>query len=250
MRSGFADYQYHALICNPDLITRNRLKTACSAIPRFGRIGMCEGLTQAAEVMSGEIEFNVVFISDRIPQDEITNFIKTRRGTKQGQDAAYIIVNSASTADNSSIIAQNMLIGADGFLFEPFSIDSLVEITELAKTLKRDRAREREAAALTFVLNDIIPQIDLIAQLKSTGLDMGPNLKRLREMCTIFKTLTGESFSHYAELAEKKFGAASVPVVGKKKYAGVSDRVKKRLEEKHREELARKAGSARPDKPA
>jgi hypothetical protein len=199
--------------------------------------------------MSGDIEFNVVFVSDRIPQDEISRFIKERRQTKQGQDAAYIIVFS-KTSDDSSSVAQNMLVGADGFLFEPYSIDSLVEITELAKTVKRDRSREREATALTMVLNDVLPQIDLVAQLKSSGLDLGPNLKRLREMCALFKTLSGESFTHYTEIAEKKFSEAQIPVVGKKKYGGVSDRVKKRLEEKHREDLLRKSGTSATDKPA
>lgn len=248
MKSGHVDYKYHALICDPDLVTRNRLKTAASAVPRFGRIGMSESFRQAIDVMSGEMEFNVVFISDRIPQSEISTFIRDRRQTQQGQDAAYVIV-LAKKADDTATVAQNMMVGADGFLFEPYSIDSLVEITELAKTVKRDRSREREATALTIVLNDIIPQIDLIAQLKASGIDLGPNMKRLRDMCSIFRTLGDDSFAHYIAIASEKFEKAPVPVVGKKKYGGVSDRVKKRLEEKHREDLARKAGAV-PPKPA
>lgn len=246
MNSGNNNFEkYDALICDPDMNTRVRLKTAATAVPRFGRIGQCGALREAVDVMSGDVSFNVVFISNRIPQEAITGFIRKGRETPQGQDAAYIIVLSGSAQD-SSTVAANVMVGADGFLFEPYSVESLTEITGLAARVKGERSRTREAAALSLVISDVMGQLDLIAQLKSSGLDLGPNLKKLRDMCGIFKTLNKESFDSYTSIAIEKFENAPVPVQGKKKYGGVSDRVKKRMEEKHKVELAKKAGLIEP----
>lgn len=242
MNSGHHFEKYDALICDPDITSRVRLKTATTAVPRFGRIGHCGSLAEANEALMGQLPFNVVFVSNRIPQEEITDFIKKGRQTPQGEDAAFIVM-LASTAQDSSTVAENVMIGADGFLFEPYSVDSLTEITMLAAKIKRDRCRAREAAALTLVINDAINQVDLIAQLKRRGMDLGPNMKKFREMCAIFRNLNQESFQNYATIAVDKFQAAPLPVIGKKKYSGVSDRVKKLLEEKHKAELARKAGA-------
>lgn len=245
MNSGHVFEKYDALICDPDIATRIRLKTATTAVPRFGRIGHCGSLPEASEALTGQLSFNVVFVSNRIPQEEITSFILKGRETPQGQDAAYIVV-LAGTAQDSSTVAQNVMVGADGFLFEPYSVDSLVEITALAAKVKRDRSRAREAAALGLVVNDVISQIDIVAQLKKSGMDLGPNMKKLREMCALFRNLTKDAFANYAMIAVEKFQAAPVPSSGRKKYGGVSDRVKKRLEEKNRIELARKAGLPEP----
>lgn len=243
MSSPYVFEKFDALICDPDVSTRIRLKTATTAVPRFGRIGHCGTLPEATEALAGQLPFNVVFLSNRLPQEEISEFIKKGRETQQGQDAAYIVV-LAGTYQDSSTVAENVLVGADGFLFEPYSVDSLTEITMIAAKVKRERSFAREAAALTLVITDVMGQIDLIAQLKANGLDMGPNLKRLRELCAVFKTLSKDSLLNYTMIAIEKFQAAEVPTNGKKKYGGVSDRVKKRLEEKHRLELAKKAGVA------
>ncbi|MFM1848754.1 MAG: hypothetical protein RL417_2228 [Pseudomonadota bacterium] len=241
MNINFTNERYDALICDSEIANRIRLKTATTAVPRFGRIGHCGSLAEATEAMAGQLSFNVVFISNRIPQEEITDFIKKGRGSPQGQDAAYIVV-LAGSAQDSSTVAENVMVGADGFLFEPYSVESLTEITALAAKVKRDRTRSREAAALSLVLGDVMSQVDLIAQLKASGLDLGPNLKKFREMCAIFKSLGKDSFENYTVIAIDKFENAQVPMIGKKNYGGVSDRVKKRMEEKAKLELAKRAG--------
>ena len=237
-------YDLEALIIDPDMATRVRLKQATTAVPQFGKVLQANSIDEADQKLKvGEAAFNVVFISNRFPNAATTDFITAAKKTAGGQDAAYILVLEAKSQD-SSTVASTVLVGADGLLFEPYSIDQLVEITNLAAAVKAERGIERERAAFRFLLGDVMNQLDLIAQLKSNGMDMGPNLKRLREMCLIFTTLEGESKTNYLGVAGEMFEKAPVPKPIVKRYRGVSERVKKRTAEKTRKQLAAAAAAA------
>src|SRR5690606_25750258 len=133
----------------------------------------------------------------------------------------------------STTVTQNVLIGADGMLFEPYSVDQLVEITELAARVKRERSQERERAALKFLLNDIMHQIDLIAYLKSNGYDVGRGQRKFKQMCAVLDSLEESSREVYFDLAVQMFADAPFPRhIYQKSYAGASSRVKKKMETK------------------
>ena len=125
------------------------------------------------------------------------------------------------------------MMGADGFLFEPYSVDQLVEITDLAAKVKAERSLAREQAALGFLLNDVMQQIDLIAYLRSAGYDVGRGMRRFKQMCTVFGTLEGESLDLYYNLAVDKFIEAPFPKkMYQANYKGASKRVKEKMEKK------------------
>lgn len=221
-----------SLVIESDMPARNRLKQAAISIPEFGKMefqsNTAEGLQR---LTSGGMNYDVVFVSYRIASEEVVSFIKQGKEAKHAQDAAFILI--LENADqNSSVVASNMLVGADGLLFEPFSVDQLVEITRLAAKVKRERADAREKAALKVLVQDISTQIDLLSQLKKHGYDVGTTQKKLREVCAVLKTLDPNALNYYFETVVEHLENAPLPrpLAGKLAYGGVSSRVKKKME--------------------
>ncbi len=225
--------KYDALIVDSDLDRRMRLKQAANSVVQFSKLQLVNHLEEAENrIKASEKSIDVIFLNFSFGQEEIARFIKMAKEEKQSQDAAFVLVLGGKDQD-SSVVAQNVMIGADGVLFEPYSVDSLVEITELAARVKSERSAGREKAAMVFLLNDIMQQIDLIAFLKSAGYDVGRGIKRFKQMCGVLANLEGDSKSIYYDVAVEKFSNAPFPEkLAQKNYKGASKRVRERMEKK------------------
>ncbi|MDC0357418.1 hypothetical protein OAO01_01255 [Oligoflexia bacterium] len=233
----YTPVRYNALIIDPDLDTRMRLKAATTSVVQFGKVQLVTSITEATRRLEAGEACDVMFLSYRFERADIGTFIKNAKETKAAQDAAYVLVLQTSEQD-SQTVAENVMIGADGLLFEPYSVDYLVEITELAARVKKERGAAREAAALKFLLTDVMHQIDLIAYLKSVGYDVGRGIRRFKQMCGVFNTLEKDSLEVYYDLAVDMFSEAPFPKkIYQKNYKGASSRVKKKMEQKLLAEL-------------
>ncbi|NDC38072.1 MAG: hypothetical protein EBZ48_08460 [Proteobacteria bacterium] len=232
-------HSFDAIITDPDLDTRMRLKQASSSVHQFGKVYQAQSLKDATAKLGEESQIDVCFISYRFDQAEVTNFIKDAKALKGGQDAAYILVLK-SKDQQSSTVATNVIAGFDGFLFEPYSVEQLVELTSLAARVRKERSGERESAALRFLLNDIMNQIDQVAYLKAAGFDMGPSLKKFKDMCSVLGSLSPESKVIYETLAVDLFEQAPLPkkIFQRKIYGGASSRVKRRQEKEIAAQIA------------
>lgn len=228
--------KYESIVIDNDMAARMRLKTATTSVPSFGNVRMISTLHEAQSVLSASGHVDVIFISNRFPDREINPFIKSAKETGGGQDSAYILVLKTEDQE-SNTVAKNVLGGADGCLLEPYSVDQLVEITDLAARVKQERSQERQAAALRFLVQDTMKQLDRVWYLKSCGFDVGINMRKLKDMCKVFETLETESHELYLEIVVDAFEKAPLPAFPVKKYKGVSDRVKKRMEQKILAEL-------------
>lgn len=234
-------HKFDAILIDPDLNSRMRLKQATTAVPQFGAVQQTSTVNEALSRMGGGDKCDVIFLSFRIDQSEITNFIRKAKETKAGQDTAYVLVMKGG-ADGATI-AQNVIGGADGMLFEPYSVDYLYEITNLAARVKRERSDLREKAAIQMLVQDLITQVDQLAYLKSCNMDTVRAFKRLKESCDFIRSLSPESVQAYYQMAVDSFQAAPIPsnVSKYKKYGGASDRIKKRMEKKVAAEMEAKA---------
>ncbi|MCB0332193.1 MAG: hypothetical protein KDD55_01770 [Bdellovibrionales bacterium] len=224
--------KYDALIVDPDLDRRMRLKSATTSVVQFSKVNLVSSLDDALGAFSTGRKCDVAFITSQFSQENITKFIKEAKDHQASQDAAFILVLQTKDQE-SSTVASNVMIGADGFLFEPYSVDQLVEITELAAKVKAERCLNREEAALRFLMNDIIQQVDMISYLKSVGYDVGRGIRRFKQMCNVLKSLEGESLDLYFRIAVDTFEAAPFPKkLHQDNYKGASKRVKERMEKK------------------
>ena len=239
--------RFDAYLVDSDLDARMRLKQATTSVASFGKVVQASKLKECLDRLKGTDKADVIFISYRFERSEVLSFIAEAKQLQNSQDAAFIFVMQTKD-QQSSTIAENVLGGLDGFLFEPYSVDQLVEITALAAKVKKERSQSREEAAHKFLLNDVMNQIDQIAYLKSCSYETGPSLKKLKDMCTVFQALQGDSKEAYFKIVADVFEAAPLPkmVFQRKKYAGASSRVQKRMEKKTLAEM----GISTEDKPA
>jgi len=240
--------KYESIIIETDTGSRNRLKQAALAVPEFGKVEFQSSPAEAIyRLNNGPERCDLVFISYRFDQASIMSFIREAKNAKQGQDAAFIMILESDDNDASKV-ATNMLVGADGLLFEPFSVDQLVDITRLASKVKKERVETREKAALQFMVNDTITQVDTLASLKKMGYDVGTTLRKFRELCSVLQTLEPTSREAYYQIAIEAFQAAPIPkpLVGRVQYGGVSSRIKKKMENKVIERIAGANSSKQP----
>jgi len=235
--------KYDTLAVDPEVSNRIRIKQATGAVTTFGKFWQAADPDEAVRKLSGSDHVDVVFISNRFPSADVTTFIKAAKQTPCGQDAAYVLI-CRNQEELSATFAQSVLLGVDGFLAEPYSVDALDEITKLAAKVKRERSDAREEAAIKFLMSQIADQISIVAQLKGHGLAPGRETKKLTEMCEIFKSLDDSARQRYHRIACDVFENAPVPKAPKvKAYGGTSSRVKKRMEAKILAELGGEAGA-------
>lgn len=230
--------KYDALLIDPEIGSRMRLKQATTAVTNFGKVIQLNGLREADEKLRSNERYDVIFISFKCDLNEAAAFVKAAKSIPQAQDAAFILVLGAKGQD-SSTVASSVMQGFDGCLFEPYSVDTLLEITEIAARVHKERSQAREEAALRLIISDLMNQIDLVAYLKQTTNESGRAMKKLRDTAAVVKTLSPESFQVYQRLAVDMLEAAPLPkrVFQRKAYSGASSRVKKKMEDKLLAEL-------------
>ncbi len=207
-----------------------RLKQAAQSVHQFQRITLYAALDEAQRALQTGENCDVIFISERIAKQEAQAFMASARGMKNSQDAAFIILLSSSENEGART-AQSVLQGYDGCLAEPYSVDALVEITELAAKVKNQHQQERERAAIQFLVKDIMKHIDRLAYIRSCKMDVGLTLKRLKEACEAFEHFDENSLHTYFDSALDLFeNAPPGGAIGEKTaYRGVSSRIKKKM---------------------
>jgi DNA-binding NarL/FixJ family response regulator len=241
--------KFDAVLVDPDIQSRMRLKQATTAVPHFGKVHQLGELREAQQKLSGSDRADVVFISRKHEMEGILNFIKLAKGLPQGQDAAYILVLGAKNQDTSTV-ASSVMSGFDGFLFEPYSVDNLLEITQIAARVRKERSHAREEAAMKMLMTDLMNQIDLLAYLKQAKSDPGRVLKKFRETTTVLRTLSEESFKLYQSVAINMLENAPLPtkIFQKRSYGGASSRVKRKMEDKLIADLEKSAQGEQAEK--
>ena len=219
---------------------RVRLKTATQAVPFLKSVVLLPSLSDARYVLEQPgPDIDIVFLSERLAHEELLTFAKHAKENARAQDSAFILLLSGTTKDDSTKAAQSLLSGFDGCLAEPYSIDSVTEICQLSTRLKRERRETREKAAITFLLRDVMKQLDRLAYVKSANIDVGDTIKRLKEACVTFTSFDGESMQRYHEIATELFELAQPAAPGGANYRGVSRRIKQKMATRMVDQLAR-----------
>jgi hypothetical protein len=234
--------KYDAIIINPDMAARMRLKQVCASVVNFGRITPVGTVYETMQRLNDEAEqpTQVIFIAHQVGHEATVSFIKDAKNSKNGQDAAFILVLPTKDQANTDV-AQAMMIGADGVLFEPYSVDILVEITVISARVRRERWVGREETAYKLLLSDLMQQIDMLAFSKSCKYELGPSIKLFRQATSVLQTLEKESLEIYHRIAIDLFENAPIPqaLMQKKKYIGASNRVRKLMSDRMTSEIGK-----------
>src|SRR5437868_2155840 len=111
-----------AIIVDPDADRRMRLRSATIALPQFRKVEQCSIFHQASQYIQTGEALTIFFISSTFEKNLLREFIDSAKTSQRGCDSAYILTMPSRTQDTKHV-ADGMLQGADGFLFEPFSVD-------------------------------------------------------------------------------------------------------------------------------
>jgi response regulator RpfG family c-di-GMP phosphodiesterase len=216
-----------------------KLKAATSAVPSLSPVQLCGHSVDALRVLSEGREWDTVFISAKLEPSQIAEFINQAKQTRGGRDSAYILVIGAQD-QSSSAVAGHVLAGADSFLCEPYSVDSLQEISLLSSTIKQQRLRERQEGAVRLLVDDIIRTLDAVSLSLYLGQPPGHAIRDLKDLGSAIQNLNEEWRSvFYTELISRteKLSAPVRPEVPK------SRRVQEKLK-KQREEVQKSQGTS------
>ncbi len=225
---------FHALGVDPDTSSRMRLKQATLAVPLFRDVGLFSHINEAFNKLEAAgSEYDVLFVSERLPENEVAHFVSQAKTFERSRDAAIVLLIAGSSATDSNA-AQKLLEGFDGCLVEPYSVDALTEITRLAAVVKRRNWQDRQRVVINFLIQDIIKRIDRLAYIKQCQARIGEVLAQFRKTCAAFSEFDEFCLSEYFNAAADAF-AKTAPyqgVPGYAEYKGVSTRIKKRMLEK------------------
>ena len=171
-------------------------------------------------------EFDVVIMSSSLGQKECDEFVTAARGTQGGSEAAFIIFLRApdQKAEN---IATGLLNGLDGFLLEPFSVQSLRQVAAIASQVKAEFDKKRMVAALHVLLENVTDSLDRLALASFQGKNPVAPLRDFRKACESLQDIKTLDTSVYLDVLCDKFEKSNPrPPIN---YHGVSKRVKDKL---------------------
>jgi hypothetical protein len=120
------------IIIEPDPDSRARMKQACFAVPVLSKIESAADFSDVLRRLTkqAETDYTAIFVSYRFSPAQIAEFIKNAKTTELGQDCAFVMVLK-NIEQGSQLITDGLQLGADGFLFEPFSVESLKKLAAL-----------------------------------------------------------------------------------------------------------------------
>lgn len=217
-----------------------RLKAAVRDYDRSATIH-CAGSMKDAFTILHEKKFAVILVTPDFEEYEIENFIRQATDTPGGEDAAIILLISAK--DSYEIEEQmsiGLLIGANGFLMEPFSVDGVRDTIALAQSVQTDRLSKRQKQGIKLCLGPARRLIDRTATLLRMNDSYRPvqteveNTSKSIERCVeensdlYFRVLVGSFIRLCKERDKSKIES----------YSGSSPRVRKMVAQKLLDEEA------------
>jgi len=232
------EYAYTAALVDSDTTYRMRLKQATTSVPRFKNCQQFSNLNELKSKLNSTEPFDLIFLSKRFGDAAISSFVKDARDKKATMDAAFILVLEGKD-DSQSQFGEYMLLGINGFLVEPYSVDKLVETTLIAAKVKKDRSLGRRKLAFQMLLKDLEQTVDILS-ISTSGTSLRTKIeKRIESLHGTIADLDQESVNIFVETLVDHFAEISSPAesLDVPSYAGASSRVKKILERKLLEKL-------------
>lgn len=225
-------------IVDSDAEKKMRLKAAATPVALFHRIVLFHNLQEALNKIEVDGDCDIVFLSSRFEEKEISDFIAEVKHSPNGSDATFVLVLGLAGTQNQKL-PEYMLLGIDGFLFEPYSVEGLTDTANLALKLRKERQGSRERLAIAVLVKDIMKQVDAIALTKRLGLGSSKLSARLEALGAAIRKLPDETIYPYLNLLVEEMIASPLPekMSQFESYKGASTRVKKVIEKKILEEL-------------
>jgi hypothetical protein len=222
-----------ALIVDPDAKWRGTLRAAAQTLTTFSDIKQASSCREARRILDSRPDCDIVFFSFRVPEAEMNAFVQEARRRAGGDEVTFVSIVPQPT-DGGGDAATLLLQGMNGILFEPYSVQAIQELSEVVLTTKKQRLIERRRAAMRLVINEITQLIDQRALMIKRSRPSDVPTARIKKLMVPVHSMPPEEQQTFFELVEEEFCA--VPPPQGISYAGVSERVRKKLEAKREKE--------------
>ena len=151
---------HNALIYDPSISRRNRLKSAAAAAYVFERVDIA--LTPDEVIAKLKLSpIDVIFISGFNTPQEQGFFLNEAKKTKFGHLCAFISVEK-QVEESDAAIASGVMRGLDGVLWEPYSITNVAGTVAIADRIKAADVAAKRRAATSLFIDQALAQIDLV----------------------------------------------------------------------------------------
>jgi DNA-binding NarL/FixJ family response regulator len=214
--------------------SRMQIKAVASAFMRIEAILQATTTRQGLDCIKNNQAFDVIFISSQFDTKNITDFITKAKSLPVGRKAAFVLLLKAKHQE-TSYVAKNILDGVDGFVFEPLSVDSFMEVVQTAK----DKAKEgpapmtpaKKKSMMKFLTSDALFHLDKAAQKLAVGQSPGYAMKDFRETAKMLTELANEQEDEYFQIIFDTVEEipAPKPIANRKKRPKKSEKKDKKL---------------------
>ncbi len=223
------------LLLDNDIDTRMRLQHAILLNPDFGRDIQTTNFKEALEVLQHEDRsLDLVFVANTNLQfQDIEQFIKDARSLPGAQDAAFIVVFS-SYESKDELIPQVYDVGADSYIFEPYSADDFHRMSNLAARVGPRRLIDREVLSIAPLVREIVKLVDLMHTLLVQHCSIEKSKERLRaigQRLAGFQKESQEVYFDYIEECLPLLPAPDPETKDLKNHQHKSSRLRNRLED-------------------
>lgn len=196
---------------SPDLESRSLFKETAKAIPSMKHIHITGSMMEARERLSSGIVCQAIYVSSLFQIDVIREFVSTARDTNAGQDSAFLLM--LRTDSDTAGETRSETMGVDGYLFEPYSSDSLREAHFLAQKIHSERVTRRQASAVDVLIGSLITQIDSAALHLHDKTSIEMELKKMRAVSKTLKSLPKDIEEIYFRRLMERFMEAELPEI-------------------------------------
>ena len=230
-----------ALIIEPYSYKRMRLHFAMKALPQAGRIEQYGSFEQARSALKEGAGATVIFIASDFEEELSQEFIRCVKETKRGANSAFIMTMRAG-AQSSMHVTKGLLEGIDGFLFEPYSVNSLAESCTIAQSIYRIRRRERYEKAIELAVKDIVTNLEEVYGHVIVGRKPGVALRKLHNLGAFLRELDSDLLPLYVEALTKACASAPPRTRPKTNHEQIVERRREKLEARQQPLEAEQSG--------
>jgi response regulator RpfG family c-di-GMP phosphodiesterase len=220
--------QLNALIVDPAMESRSRLKGALRHEKQssyYNKISSVSTIGQALSLLKESPEYDLILVSNSFAEEELARFVTEAAATREDRYAFIVVLKPEM--QNAAVVLGRMMVGMHGFLCEPFSLDSLMEITEAARKVQEENEERRLLASLPILVDMMLKQIRRRSRSGLRGRNARPFNAR-------YKKLVEEITSRYPDKAPSLYYEALLGAVGMaqprapKAYDGASEVLRKK----------------------
>jgi CheY-like chemotaxis protein len=179
-----------------------------------------------------EKRYAAIVVAPDLPKDDLEKFVSSLQSQPGGQDVAVIMIIEDQTGpEMEEQMSLGLLLGANGFLKDPFSTQGVKETLILSHALKNQRLESRQKKSVASSLRDARQLIDhaaLLKQLNQGGDLKGPAINSIR--AAIHKCVAENAALYYRLVVGSfvRFALMKRPL-SSDMYTGKSQRVRRNI---------------------